>query len=300
MKGGKRLRSTALPSALGSWPRPAPGGLAAKGRTVYSIIAAGGPVGPESTCVTTRNDGAVNGKGEAQGAVTVRGLYKAYEPVPALRGIDLDLDWGQRLVVFGPNGAGKTTLLRVLATLVKPDAGTVRVAGYDCRRQPVEVRGSIGFLSHRTLLYDEMTPQENLRFYARLYDIPNREKRVDQVLREVGMGRWSERRVRTLSHGMQKRVALARVMLHRPRLLLLDEPETGLDQEALGLLGEMMRRALDEGAAVMVTTHRTEPGLEMADHVAVLVEGRMVLHTPRAQVDSPTLQELFARYGEGA
>ena len=233
---------------------------------------------------------------EAQRAVSVRGLSKAYGTTPALRRVELDLEWGQLLVVFGPNGAGKTTLLRVLATLAKPDAGEVQVAGYDLRRQASQVRGAIGFLSHRTLLYEELTPRENLRFYTRLYPIPDPEQRVAQVLREVGMERWAEHRVRTLSNGMQKRVALARVLLHRPRLLLLDEPETGLDQEALKLLRQVLQRALEEGASVVITTHGTERGLEMADQVAVLVEGRLVWHTPRAQVDPPALQEIFTRY----
>ena len=111
---------------------------------------------------------------------------------------------GRCLVVLGPNGAGKTTLLRVLAALVKPDTGTVHVAGYDRRRQPMQVRSSVGFLSHQSFLYDELTPRENLRFYARLYSVPDVEARVSQVLGQVEIGAWAERRVRTLSNGMQK------------------------------------------------------------------------------------------------
>ncbi len=214
--------------------------------------------------------------------------------------MNLELEWGRCLVVLGPNGAGKTTLLRVLATLVKPDSGTVHVAGYDRRRQPVQVRSAVGFLSHQSFLYDELTPRENLRFYARLYGVPDVEERVSRVLGQVEIGGWAERRVRTLSNGMQKRVALARALLHRPRVLLLDEPETGLDQRGLEVLADALRGVLDDGASVVMTTHAMERGLALADQVAVLVEGRLVLHAPTTQVDLPSLRELVGRQGNEA
>ena len=211
----------------------------------------------------------------------------------------MELGWGRCLVVFGPNGAGKTTLLRVLATLVRPEAGTVRVAGYD-RRQASQLRSAVGFLSHQSLLYDELTPCENLRFYARLYAMPNVERRVSEALSQVEIGSWAERRVRTLSNGMQKRVSLARALLHRPKVLLLDEPETGLDQPGLRVLDRVLRDALENRASVIMTTHSMERGLAMADQVAVLVEGRIVLDAPRAEVDVTGLQALIGRGGSEA
>ncbi|MCY4583837.1 MAG: ABC transporter ATP-binding protein, partial [Chloroflexi bacterium] len=161
-------------------------------------------------------------------ALELRGVSKSYGATHALRNVDLDAAWGRVLVLFGHNGAGKSTLLRVAAALVKPTAGSVTTAGFDADRQPSHVRAATGYAGHGTLLYDDLTPEENLRFYARLYGVPGPDERAAEVLRDVGAERGARRRVRGLSNGMQKRVAIARALLHRPALLLLDEPDSGL------------------------------------------------------------------------
>ena len=210
-------------------------------------------------------------------AIDISGVSKSYGATPALRDVDLQLPWGQALVLFGHNGAGKSTLLRTLATLVRPDSGNIRVAGFDRDRQDRLIRSAIGYVGHDSLLYDDLTPVENLRFYARLYGVRDPENRTDAVLRDVGAREWAGRRVRTLSNGMRKRVAIARALLHRPRVLLLDEPETGLDEGGLELLEAVVRAVTNGGASVAMTTHGAERGLALADQVAVLSAGRVTM-----------------------
>ena len=232
-------------------------------------------------------------------AVAIVGVSKAFGKTQALRRVDLELAWGQCLVLLGHNGAGKSTLLRILAGLTPPDDGTIWAGGYDRWRQPAQLRRAVGFLGHQTLLYHQLTPRENLRFYARLYNLSEAAERAAQLLDDVGMGDWADRRVGTLSNGMQKRVALARVLLHRPALLLLDEPETGLDQQGLELLAKVLLAAVRGGASVVMTTHNLEHGLETADQVAVLANGRMTFQGPRAGTDTSALQRLLASGAEG-
>ena len=215
----------------------------------------------------------------------------------ALRDINLELPWGQCLALLGPNGAGKTTLLRVLATLLQADAGQVQVAGFNPREQPARIRAVIGFLGHQTLLYRELTVRENLRFYAGLYRVARPEHRISQLLEEWGASGWRDRRAGTLSSGMQKRVALARALLHQPRLLVLDEPESGLDAQGRALLSQAVQSSVGGGAAVVMTTHNAEWGLRMADQAVVLAKGRIALNEPSQAVEPSALQRLLDQKG---
>ena len=208
-------------------------------------------------------------------AVQVTGLQKSYGDWPVLWDLDLTLEWGEFLVLFGANGAGKTTLLRVLSTQARPDAGTVRVAGYDQRRQPREVRRQVGVVAHRSFLYDDLTCRENLTFYGRLYRIPELARRVDEVLDLVNLSARAQQRARTLSHGMQKRLAIARAILHRPSLLILDEPESGLDRESVETLNHLLKEWTGAGRTVIMTTHNVELGLAWGSRVAVLAQGKL-------------------------
>jgi heme exporter protein A len=224
-------------------------------------------------------------------AIDIARISKFYGATPALRDVDLQLPWGNALVLFGHNGAGKSTLLRALSTLVRPDRGTMRIAGFDRDRQASRIRAAIGYVGHDSLLYDDLTPVENLHFYARLYGLPNPTERIAEVLRDVGAVEWSGRRVRTLSNGMRKRIAIARALLHRPRVLLLDEPETGLDESGLELLDAVVRGVADGGASVVMTTHGTERGLAVADRVAVLSGGRMIVSCERSAISAAEVQD---------
>ena len=229
----------------------------------------------------------------AQPAVFASGVTKTFGPNMALRNVDVELAWGQSLALLGHNGAGKSTLLRILATLTQPDAGTVHVAGYDGRQRPAQVRAAIGFLGHQTFLYKELSPRENLRFYAQLYRVSDGEGRITRLLEEVGATQWQDRRVGALSNGMQKRVALARALLHRPRLLVLDEPETGLDQQGQALLAHVIGEAVGSGASVVMTTHNAEWGLRVAQQAAVLKEGRIALRGASNTIEVAAIQRLL-------
>ncbi|MEX2598208.1 MAG: heme ABC exporter ATP-binding protein CcmA, partial [Dehalococcoidia bacterium] len=211
------------------------------------------------------------------GAILAQGIYKSFGRSKALRDVDLNLEWGQALALLGHNGAGKTTLLRILTTLARPDRGSVRIAGLDSHSHGNQVRAAIGYVGHQPLLYDDLTPRENLAFYAQLYQVQDAKERTAEVLAQTGADEWADRRVRTLSNGMQKRVALARALLHRPAVLFFDEAETGLDQEGLRLLEEVISGVARGGAAVVFTTHSIERGLELADRLVVLARGAVAL-----------------------
>ncbi|MBI3287296.1 MAG: ABC transporter ATP-binding protein, partial [Chloroflexi bacterium] len=161
--------------------------------------------------------------------VEVRGLSKYYGPRPALRGVDLRIERGEFMTLFGPNGAGKTTLLRILATLSRPSAGTAHIGGLDLRSQGPRFRREIGLVAHEPLLYGTLSVAENLHFFGRLYRVPELEARAREVMEQVGLAHRRHDAVRTLSRGMQQRLSIARALLHRPSLLLLDEPYAGLD-----------------------------------------------------------------------
>jgi heme exporter protein A len=222
-------------------------------------------------------------------AVEVEGLARHYGEREALSGLTLSLASGQTLVVFGPNGAGKTTLLRVLATLLRPHAGSVRVLGESLPNDAWAVRGRIGLLGHEPLLYRELTARENLRFHARLHGVG--ERRVQDVLELVGMQRRAEEPLRTLSRGMVQRVAVARTVLHEPELLLLDEPRSNLDPAAVELVDPLIGASC--GCTRVICSHDPGSGLAEADVVLGLRGGRPVLVKPAGDVEPEEIVGLY-------
>ena len=208
--------------------------------------------------------------------LSARDIVRRFGGAHALRGVDLDLRAGERLALLGPNGAGKTTLIRVLATILRPTSGHLRVGGMDVHHDVVAARRTIGLVGHQTLLSPELSPRENLRFYGRLYSVPSLDTRIEAVLAEVEMARFADRPVRTMSRGMQQRIALARAILHEPRILLLDEPDTGLDDAAQQRLSALLHRWSQADRAVLVSTHRLEWGEHIAQRAVVLREGAII------------------------
>ena len=202
-------------------------------------------------------------------AIELADLGRAYGERVALAGVTLDLDAGQTLAVFGSNGAGKTTLLRILASLLRPHHGTARVLGHELPKEGWAVRGKLGFLGHEPLLYRDLTARENLRFHARLHDVPF--ARIDELLDAVGMRARADDPVHTFSRGMVQRTAVCRALLHDPELLLLDEPLAGLDPGAVALVAPLL-----EGRTRVVITHDLS-GLADADLVLGLRAGRVAL-----------------------
>ncbi|MDE2687438.1 MAG: ABC transporter ATP-binding protein [Chloroflexota bacterium] len=211
----------------------------------------------------------------AQLAIDVRGLGKSYGRTPVLRDLNLQVPWGQTLTVLGPNGSGKTTLIKTLAMLAKPDAGEVRIAGLSTRRDGVRVRRVIGVVTHEPLLYDGLTGAENLRFFAKMFALDRIDQRIHTVAVQMGVVERLDARIGTLSHGMRRRFSIARALLHSPRLLIMDEPESGLDQQALGLLEALVTDKSNPTRTILMTTHNLERGIALADRVAILSRGRI-------------------------
>ncbi len=207
--------------------------------------------------------------------VEMRRVRRRFGFFRALDGIDLDAFPGETLLLLGPNGAGKTTLLRVIAGLLPATDGTLTVLGGSPRGDGGGVRRRIGFLSHNLALYPDLTAAENLRFFERLYRLTRDRARVPSLLEEVGLGRWADQPVRVFSRGMKQRLALARVFLHEPDLFLLDEPFTGLDQESAGALAERLHRRRDQGASVLLATHRLDAAGPLGDRALYLRQGRV-------------------------
>ncbi len=228
--------------------------------------------------------------------IEVRNLTKAFGAKYALRGVDLRVMPGESLVLFGPNGAGKTTLVRILSSLSRPSGGTVRIGGLDLAKHADGIRRYLGVVSHAPLLYDSLTAEENLRFFAGLYGMKQPEARIAAMLERVGLTARRGDLVRTFSRGMVQRMAIARALLHDPEVLLLDEPDTGLDPQAAemlhGLLSELSGRAgslpagsgsgaaIERPRTIVTVTHSIERGLAIADRIAILVNGRVAYDAP--------------------
>jgi heme exporter protein A len=225
--------------------------------------------------------------------IEIQGLVKSFGHTYALQGLDLQVGEGEFLTVVGPNGAGKTTLLRILATLLKPTHGLVRIDGLDLASRSAEIRRRIGFVSHQSLVYASLTVEENLRFYGRIYDVPDVEKRVEMLLNLVGLGARRLDLARTLSRGMQQRLSIARALIHQPTVMLLDEPYTGLDQEATEMLRQLLQSIITESRTVIMTTHNLERASELCDRLAILAEGRIAYQAER---DSLSLTDLRQAY----
>jgi ABC-type multidrug transport system ATPase subunit len=226
-------------------------------------------------------------------ALRAEHLTARYQGTPsasaALVDVDLTLEAGDRLLLLGPNGAGKSTFLRVFAGLMRPTNGHATILG----EPPARVRHAVGVVSHATYLYDELTALENLRLYAELYGVAQPAMRAGKLLDQVGLTQVGESRVGRLSRGQQQRVTLARALLHEPSVLLLDEPDTGLDLAAFGILEDLTTR---REQTVVLTTHNLAAGLRLGTRVAVLAHGQVV-HEQRqvSPGDAGPLGELLER-----
>ena len=225
--------------------------------------------------------------------INVHGLTKSFGPRAALVGVDLGVDTGEFVTLVGPNGAGKTTLLRILATLTKPTKGSVRIAGLDPVKNGEQARRLIGFLSHHTLLYNDLTAEQNLNFYAQMYDLDNASARIADLLEQVRLTARRRDLVRTFSRGMQQRLSVARAVLHRPQVLLLDEPYTGLDPNAAQVLTDLLAELAGEGCTVLLTTHNLERGLALGQRMLVLSQGRVVYDERRESIDPTAFPETY-------
>jgi heme exporter protein A len=227
-------------------------------------------------------------------AIEAHELRAAFGATTVLRALSFEIDRGERVALLGPNGAGKTTLLRVLAGLLRRHGGQLQVLGLDPSGQAGRLRRAIGVLSHQTLLYGELTVQENLLLFARLYDLPDAAERVGQRLEQVGLfGRRGDR-VESLSRGLQQRLAIARALLHDPILLLLDEPDTGLDLAAYQMLETLLVGGA-VGRTIVMATHSLQQAARVCRRGLVLVGGRLVAADAIEAIDTGRLGALYRR-----
>ncbi len=223
-------------------------------------------------------------------AIDIQGLTKSYGTHTALSGINLSISPGETVVILGPNGAGKTTLIKILATIMKPSSGYIQINGMNLRKKTEEIQRNIGVVTHHTYLYSNLTIYENLEFYSRMYDIPQRKERINEVVNIVGMSSRLYDKIHTLSRGMQQRVSIARSLLHKPCIMLLDEPETGLDQEAIELLWNELQKDDANKLIVIFVTHNLERGLEHGDRILILNKGEIVFDKPSSELDITNLK----------
>ncbi|HLG62779.1 MAG TPA: heme ABC exporter ATP-binding protein CcmA [Ktedonosporobacter sp.] len=229
--------------------------------------------------------------------IEIRNLKKSYGLKPVLRGVELALRQGERMALLGANGAGKTTLLRILAGLTKPDAGTVTVAGLDCVQDAQQIRRLVGFVGHQPYLYEELTALENLLFFGRMYTVKHTRERALDLLQRVGLEKRVQERVSTLSRGQVQRLAWARALLHSPHLLLLDEPDTGLDQDGNELIDALLSEHSAQGGSIVFTTHQLERALQLSDQIVVLGNRRVAYQRETQSLDLAELQQACREAG---
>ena len=231
--------------------------------------------------------------------IQIKSLTKQYGMTMVLRGVNLHVREGEFVTLVGSNGAGKSTLMRIVATLLKPSSGEVTIGGWPLPSHATKVRQHIGMVSHHALLYGDLTAAENLSFYARLYGIPNRDAVVGAALKRVGLAARQRDAVRTFSRGMVQRLTIARATLHEPDVLLLDEPYTGLDQDATALLNNLLLREHEIGRTILLITHDLTRGIELSDRVAILNKGKIVHTVTRDAVSATEFVDQYRQIVHG-
>ena len=230
--------------------------------------------------------------GDATPAVEVVGLTRSFGRRVAVRDLTFAVRNGECLALFGPNGAGKTTLLRVLAGLLRPTSGTAHIAGVKLPGG-ADARAMVGLISHQSMLYAALTARENVEFTARLYGVPSPREAAMRALERMRMAERAHSVVRSLSRGMQQRVSVARAIVHEPRVVLLDEPYTGLDETGASALSNALESLKAGGASLVLVTHHLGEGLALATHTAIMRDGQFVKHEPRGTVELDAYRDAY-------
>ena len=234
----------------------------------------------------------------AEPLIHVASLRKAFGTTLVLDGVDLVVRAGETVGLLGPNGTGKTTLLKILATVARPTRGQARIAGHDCAREAEQVRRIVGLVAHGTHLYDDLTAIENLTFWRRLAGQRPDPDALHAALAEVELDDCADLRVRAFSAGMKRRLSLARLLLVRPRVLLLDEPFSSLDQRARKWLEQYLHSFAAAGGAILMATHAFGRELEVVDRLVILANGRIILDAPRGTLSGDEIHRLYALHTE--
>jgi heme exporter protein A len=207
--------------------------------------------------------------------IEIKKLTKQADNKLILRGIDLSITQGETVAILGPNGAGKSTLLKVLATLIKPTSGLVKINGLDLKKDHIEVKKLFGYLPHSSLLYDHYTPLENLVFFGDLYGVKDVENRARNLVNEVGLSFFINEPVKNFSRGMIQRIAIARAIIHEPKIMLLDEPHTGLDQGAITILNNVVLSMKEKGCTTLMVTHDFKQAAAICDRIIIVKNGKI-------------------------
>jgi ABC-2 type transport system ATP-binding protein len=210
--------------------------------------------------------------------IRLSGLVKRYGKFTAVDGIDLEVPKGELFGLLGPNGAGKTTSIRMIAGILRPTAGRVEVGGFDVQRQPLEAKHRMGYIPDRPFVYDKLTGGEFLRFAAALYgqDGPAVERRIDELLELFELTPWKNELTESYSHGMRQKLIISGVLVHRPDVIVVDEPMIGLDPKSARLLKDLFRQFVNRGGTVLMSTHTLEVAEQMCDRIAIVFHGRVV------------------------
>jgi ABC-2 type transport system ATP-binding protein len=210
--------------------------------------------------------------------IAIDNLVKRYGSLTAVDGVSLDVGSGEIHGFLGPNGAGKTTTIRMIAGLLKPTSGTIRVNGHDLASEPELAKASLGFIPDRPFIYEKLTAGEFLRFHAGLYGLEDGQvgERVREMLELFELGRWEQELVESFSHGMKQRLVMGAAFMHRPRAVLVDEPMVGLDPRGARLIKDVFRRMSDRGVAILMSTHTLEVAQEMCDRISIILKGQII------------------------
>lgn len=229
--------------------------------------------------------------------ITITNLSKYFGRKQVLKNLNLEIATGEFLTIFGPNGAGKTTLMKIISTLSRPSSGEIIIDEFDIdfKNEQIEIRKNLGVISHNLYLYDELTAEENLRFFGKMYSYPSREldRRIDELLDEIGLRFRINDKVATFSRGMKQRLSIARAILHEPKILLLDEPYTGLDQHATEILTKILKRLKTGNRTIIMTTHNIEQGFLLCDRVAILSKGNIVFEKNSKKLDVKEFKKVY-------
>ena len=228
--------------------------------------------------------------------IQTKNLSKLYGDLPAVQNVSLHVPKGEFLGLLGRNGAGKTTLLKLLALLTRPSFGTLRIAGLDPGSEGSPARQRMGLLGHNSFLYDELTAEENLLFYANLYGVPEARRACQTTLESVGLAPFARELTRNFSRGMKQRLSIGRLFLHGPDLLLLDEPFTGLDDHASTLLETMLQEARRQGKTIVLCTHQLEFALKLADRLLILERGKVAYLGPNRPDQPAEMRNLYLQF----
>ncbi len=231
--------------------------------------------------------------------IDIKGLTKQADNKLILRGIDLSIPQGETVAILGPNGAGKSTLLKVLSTLIKPTTGQVMINGLNLKKNQLEIKKLFGYLPHSSLLYEQYSPLENLVFFGKLYGVKNPEERAIKLVKEVGLSFFLNEPVKNFSRGMIQRIAIARAIIHDPKILYLDEPHTGLDQGAIGILNHVIVSMKEKGTTTLMVTHDFKQAAEICDRILIVKNGKIVDDFKLGERDLNYVNEKYQLQVEG-